>query len=431
LYNGLISGVSLDGKTFFYPNPLESMGNYARSPWFGVACCPGNMTRFLASVPGYVYAQQNDSLYVNLFVASRAEVVMPTGRVTLTQETRYPWDGVVKLSLAPEKPAAFEVKVRIPGWARNTPMPSDLYRFSDIDTEPVVLKVNGQAERIHLEKGYATLRRTWKKGDVITLALPMPARRVLANDLVTADKGRVALQRGPIVYAAEGIDNAEGKVRDLLLPASSTLRATFKPDLLNGVEIVEAKALALSYDAQGKVNKREENLVAVPYYAWANRGKGQMIVWLPTSEASAKPLPYPTLATTAAVTASGRRDPHAVNDGEEPVSSADMASHFDWWPKKSSTEWIQYTFAKTASVSQTQVYWFDDAGGGECRVPASWRLLYKSGEEWKPVENLSPYGMAKDGYNTVTFKPVATDGIRLEVTMQDKWSAGVEEWKVK
>jgi hypothetical protein len=154
-------------------------------------------------------------------------------------------------------------------------------------------------------------------------------------------------------------------------------------------------------------------------------------VWFPENEASAKPKPYPTIATTATVTTSGRKNPRTINDGEEPTSSSDPTSYFDWWPKKSSTEWVEYVFEKPAHVSECQLYWFDDTGHGEVRVPASWRLLYRDGNDWKLVENLGSYGVAKDGYNKVSFKPVTTSGMRLEVTMQPNFSAGIQEWKVR
>lgn len=432
LYNGLISGVSLDGKLFFYPNPLESRGDYGRSPWFGVACCPGNITRFMASVPGYVYAQEGDTLYVNLYVGSNAEIKLDDGRsLRIRQETRYPWDGAVAISVDPEQSAKYNIKVRIPGWARNEPVPSDLYHFADEVSDSVSLKVNGKTVPIELDKGYVSLSRVWKKGDVIKLNLPMPVRRVLANEQVAADRGRAAIQRGPIVYAAEGADSPDGKVRNLMLPANDHLAAEYQPDLLNGVEVIKGRAIALAYDSQGKILKHEQDFTAIPYYAWANRGKNEMIVWLPDTESNAKPLPFPTLATTAKVTTSGRKDPHAINDGEEPASSSDASSYFDWWPKKGSTEWVQYAFQKPATVSQAEVYWFDDTGRGEVRVPASWRILYKAGDEWKPVENNEPYGTAKDSYNKITFTPIRTDALRLEVTMQPQWSAGIAEWKVK
>jgi DUF1680 family protein len=444
LYNGLISGVSLDGKSFFYPNPLESKGQHQRSPWFGVACCPGNITRFLASVPGYVYAQQGDALYVNLFVGSRAEIKMDNGRaVKMVQETRYPWDGHVKMTVNPDKSEQFAINVRIPGWARDEAVPSDLYRFQDKVNEPVTLKVNGKPVTLELEKGYVSLNRTWKPGDVIELALPMPVRRIVANDQVEADRGRSALQRGPLVYCAEWPDNPGGHVRNLMLPASAPdsakdgakLIAEFKPDLLNGVTVIKGKAFALGYDAEGKVTRTEQDFTAIPYYAWANRGRGEMIVWLPNNESSVKLPPPPTIASRSKVSASENQNPNlivAINDQSEPRSSRDNSDiYFHWWPKKGTMEWVEYAFEKPSTISETEVYWYDDTGRGECRTPASWRLLYKDGQTWKPVETAEIYGVEKDRFNKLTFKPVATTGLRLEVTMQQKWSAGIQEWKVK
>jgi len=438
LYNGLISGVSLDGQAFFYPNPLESLGQHARSPWFGVACCPGNVTRFLASVPGYVYAKRGETIYVNLYAAGTGEIPLGgSGRgsltVRLTQETRYPWDGAVAVTVRPSRAARFTLNVRIPGWARNEPVPSDLYRFLDRSPDAATVRVNGRPVALVLDKGYLALDRTWQPGDRVDLALPMPVRRVVAHDKVTADLGRVALQRGPIVYAAEWPDNPDGKVRNLVLPDTSKLSAAFRPDLLNGVTVVTAAAVALARDAKGGVTRAEQPLVAIPYYAWANRGRGEMVVWLPRTDAAARPAPWPTIATTSTVSVSGnsRRNPKMITDGEDPPSSADASAYFDWWPAKGTSEWVELAFAKPETVSEAEVYWFDDDPRGEVRVPMSWRLVHKDGDAWKPVENLDAYGVTRDRYNRVRFKPVATDRLRLELTMQSKWSAGLQEWKVK
>jgi len=436
LYNGLISGVSIDGKSFFYPNPLESIGQHARAPWFGVACCPGNITRFLASVPGYVYAHRGDTIFVNLYAKGTGEIEMDGGRrVTITQDTRYPWDGAVRMTVKPAKSETFTIDVRIPGWARNQPVPSDLYRFADKSAARVTLKVNGKPVPVPatLADGYVSLKRAWKPGDVIDLHLPMPVRRVVANAQVAADSGRVALQRGPIVYAAEWPDSPTHHVRNLVLANDAPLTSEFRADLLNGVEVIRGNAVGLKKDAQGKVTRQPEAFTAIPYYAWANRGRGEMVVWLATTDAGAKPIPPPTVATTSTVTASnpGRKNPRAINDGEEPDSSSDPVSYFDWWPRKGSNEWVEYTFDKPTSVSEVELYWFDDTGHGEVRVPASWRLLYKDGADWKPVTTTSPYGVAKDQYNKVTFTPVTTSGLRLEVTMQPQFSGGIQEWKVR
>jgi uncharacterized protein len=437
LFNGLISGVALDGKTFFYPNPLESRGQHKRSPWFGVACCPGNISRFLPSVPGYVYAKGADGIYVNLYVQGTGEIALAGNRtVTLTQTTRYPWDGAVKIAVAPEPAGTFAINVRIPGWAREEPVPGDLYRFLDT-APPATLKVNGTPVPLTIDKGFVRLSRAWKAGDTIELDLPMPVRRVVAHERVVDDAGRVALQRGPIVYAAEWPDNAGGRVRNLVLPDASRLTSEFRPTLLNGVVALKGRARALAADAQGGVRSTEQELVAIPYATWANRGPGEMIVWLPRTDDRAHPTPAPTLATAATVTVSqaveGRgKSPRPITDGEAPRSSDDPSSYFDWWPVRGSAkEWVEMAFAQPARVSESSVYWFDDTGHGGVRVPASWRLLYRDGTQWKPVAGAQTYGVARDGFNRVTFTPVTTGALRLEVTMQPTFSAGLQEWTVK
>jgi DUF1680 family protein len=437
LYNGLISGVSLKGDTFFYPNPLESNGRHARQEWFGVACCPGNITRFMASVPGYIYAKRDDTLYVNLFAGGSADVDLAGGTLKVVQETRYPWDGLVRMTITPDKPRQFTVAVRIPGWARNEPVPSDLYRFLDTNAPPATLRVNGTSVPMKIDRGFVAIARSWRAGDVVELNLPMPVRRILANQQVEADRDRVALQRGPIVYAAEWPDNANSRVRNLVIPDTTRLESEFRKDLLNGVSVIKGRSVGLAYDEKGAVKKADQDFVAIPYAMWANRGSGEMIVWLPRTEAAGRPTPYPTLATTATVTVSvpgqGRgKSPRPINDGEEPKASDDPSSYFDWWPTRSSkSEWVEMTFAKPSTVSSSAVYWFDDTGRGQVRAPASWRILYKDGDEWKPVEASGPYGVARDAFNTVTFKPVTTSALRIEVVMQENWSAGLQEWKVK
>ena len=278
LYNAAIAGVSLKGDTFFYPNPLESDGRYAfnqgaltRKPWFDCSCCPTNLARFIPSIPDYVYAVRKDVLYVNLFVASEATAEVGGGKVALVQETRYPWDGQVSLRVTPASTRTFEVRVRIPGWARERPVPSDLYRYVDTPAASYALRVNGSVVTASLSEGYAVLARAWKPGDVVTLDLPMPVRRVVADDRVADDKGRIGLERGPLVYCVEAIDNG-GAVADLVVSDQALLRPESRSDLLGGITVLRGAV------ADGAGKKRE--LTAVPYYAWSNRGPGEMAVWL-------------------------------------------------------------------------------------------------------------------------------------------------------
>jgi len=289
IYNGLLSGVSLGGDRFFYQNPLESAGGYVRSPWFEVACCPPNVTRFLPSLPGYVYAVKGDTVFVNLFIGSAARMGVGGRTVALSQDTRYPWDGAVTIGVTPEGgPAEFEVAVRIPGWARNEAVPGDLYAFADRPAEAPALKVNGRPVTIDPGAGYARIRRTWKGGDVIELFLPMPVRRVTANNLVGADGGMMALQRGPIVFCAESADNG-ADVLEMVVPDAAGLQASFRPDLLGGVQVVKGRADVYVKDKDGKAGRRTLDFQAVPYFAWANRGGGAMAVWLPRTPEAVRP----------------------------------------------------------------------------------------------------------------------------------------------
>ncbi len=439
LYNGVISGVSLDGKSFFYPNPLESDGSHQRSPWFGCACCPGNITRFIASVPGYAYGVRKDEIFANLFIAGTSEIKLDDGRkVSIKQETRYPWDGDVKMTVTPDKDGVFAVNVRIPGWARNEATPSDLYSFLKPEKKAaspapaVALLVNKESVAVSPKNGYVSLRRAWKKGDVIELKLPMEPQRVIANEKVADDAGKVALQRGPIVYCVEWPDVKDGHVVNLVLADDAPLSTEFKKDLLGGVEVIRGEAESLrKADAKGAIAREKVPFTAIPYYAWANRGRGEMAVWLARKEEAARPLPYPTIASTAKPSASGG-DAKTLNDQREPKSSDDHSNGFlHWWPRKGTTEWVRYDFPKTTKVSAVEVYWFDDTGRGECRLPKSWQLLYRKDGKWAPVEKPSEFGCKGNAYNRTTFEPVETNALRIEVQLPKDFSAGIHEWRVE
>ena len=279
IYNGFLSGISLNGDTFFYANPLASDGKYQRSPWFDCACCPTNIVRFMPSLPGYAYAQKADNIYVNLCIGGSAEIKLPGNTVSLRQQTRYPWDGDVKITVEPQQAGRFAVCVRIPGWAQNRPVPGDLYSYLDTNTEPVLLKVNGKPVAIELVKGYLPIRRTWQKGDTIELNLPMPIRRVVANPNVKDDRGRIAIERGPVVYCFEGADNPKG-VTSLILPSSAKLQSEYHGDLLEGIVTITGRGQILQTGQNGEKVVEDVDVVAIPYYAWAHRGMNEMAVWV-------------------------------------------------------------------------------------------------------------------------------------------------------
>lgn len=447
LYNGLLAGISLIGDRFLYQAPLKAYGSFERQPQFGPNCCPPNITRLLASFGNLIYAQDNEGLYVNLFAGSKARVKLSQTPVTVEQQTRYPWEGGVRLTVNPESASKFAVRIRIPGWSRGEVMPGGLYRFSGGSNAGFTLTVNGRRAPYTLERGFAKIEREWTKGDTVELDIPMPVQKVLAREEVADDRGMVALERGPIVYCAEGTDNG-GAVFNLLVPNNAVLRFARRTDILAGTGTLTGTVLALHRGPDGgPVEKREQAFTAVPYYLFGNRGTGEMAVWLAREEARVELPPKPTIASTSKATSScgngtfednypahklptaaqrlypstqdGSGDIRAICDQIEPVNSEDESSYYlRLHPQSGDQAWVQYDFAKAAKVSSVDVYWKDDKQ--YCVLPRSWRLLYRDGEEWKPVNATGSFGVEKDRFNTVKFEPVTTSALRMEIQLQAK-----------
>lgn len=427
LYNGLISGVSLSGDKFFYDNPLESVHNHERAPWFGCACCPGNVTRFMASVPGYVYATGENSIFVNLFAEGEAEIAVGDSKVKIKQETRYPWEGNVKLKIEKAPGGKMALMVRIPGWAQNQIVPSDLYSFVSQNSEQFVIKVNGKIISPKLNKGYAAIKRNWKKGDEVELELPMPVRKVLTNEKVENNQGKVALQRGPVVYCFEDKDNNNGWMFDNFVEANAAVKNKFEEELFGGVVTLTMEAKNIS--EQGI---QTTTLKAIPYYTWNNRGTANMLVWMPLQQDKAVQKPVASVRDFAEPKASTNWAP-GLNDGFDPKSSDDTdKSYFYWWLRKGAEDWVEYSFEKPVLLSSASVYWLNlDHYDVNYRVPEEWSLGYKTaGGTWKAVETSDEYALQLDKYNTVSFKPVKTKAIRINAKQQDGFSAGILEWKI-
>ena len=433
LYNGLISGVSLDGGGFFYPNPLESIGQHQRQPWFGCACCPSNICRFIPSVPGYVYAVHSSDVYVNLFMSNHSDLKVNGKAVELKQSTNYPWTGDVNLEVSPKGKQDFTIKIRVPGWVQGNVVPGNLYSYTDKKTLGYTVKVNGKVVASTIEKGYFSINRAWKKGDKVEVHFDMEARTVKANPAVEADRGKIAVERGPIVYCAEWPDN-DFNIFSIILNKKPVFKVESKKDLLYGINTIQTDAQSLSYDALGKLVTKEVKLNMIPYYAWAHRGSGDMAVWLPVDLSATRPAMPPTVASESKVNASHNvKSISAINDGLLPKDENDRTlPYYHWWPKEGTTEWISYDFAAEKTVSRSTVYWFDDAPWGGCRVPKSWKIFYKDQKgEWLPVENTNAYGVEKGQGNEVVFKPVTTKAIKLEVKLAEKNAAGIFEWEVE
>lgn len=433
LYNGVISGISIDGGRFFYPNPLQSMGQHQRQPWFGCACCPSNAARFIPSLPQYIYAVKDNSFYVNLFAGNETKVKVGGKNVVFTQKTNYPWDGDIEMTMK-KASSKFALNIRIPGWVKGQVVPSDLYTYVDGKHLGYTVTLNGEKIESELKDGYFVIDRKWKSGDKINVHFDMEPRLVKANGYVAHDKGRAEIERGPLVYCAEWPDN---KCDVLSVLLNQEPQYTMGETVIEGttVKTITTDAQTLTFDDKGRLNTKDERLVLIPYYAWAHRGNGDMTVWLPIDLSATNPALPPSLASESKVSASQRRLPalSAINDRLVPSDGNDRSVPYThWWPKNNSTEWLQYDFKQAATISTSTVYWFDDSPWGGCRVPKAWKIYYKDNNgEWAEVKNPSGYPTIKGAANIVNFDPVTTTAVKLEIVQPEKHSCGVFEWSVK
>ena len=433
LYNGLISGVSLEGNGFFYPNPLESMGQHQRQAWFGCACCPSNICRFIPSLPGYVYAVKDRNVYVNLFLSNTGELTVGGKKVRLSQTTEYPWDGDIVVTVDQNGTGLFDMKIRIPGWVRNQVVPSNLYQYSDGKRLGYQVLVNGQAAEGQLTAdGYYTISRKWKKGDKVQVHFDMEARTVRANNKVEADRGMVSIERGPLVYCAEHPDNNFDIMGALI---NQNPKFVLGKGEISGTPVttLTTSAQTLNFNDAGRLEAQDQTLKLIPYYAWCHRGAGKMRVWLPQDLNATSPSQPATLASESKVTSSSKVPAlSSINDRLVPKDENDRSVPYThWWPKQAGTEWLCYEFPQESTVQSATVYWFDDGPWGGCRVPKSWRILYQNGQQWVPVEGADGYPTDKGAPCTVNFNPVKTKALRLEVVLPDDNSAGLFEWVVR
>ena len=443
LYNGLISGVSLDGGGFFYPNPLESMGQHQRQAWFGCACCPSNICRFIPSLPGYVYAVKDRNVYVNLFLSNSTQLDVAGKKVALSQSTQYPWDGDIAINIDKNSVGKFAMKIRIPGWVKNQVVPSDLYAYSDNKRLGYTCSVNGVAiDTQTTEDGYLTIDRKWKKGDVVRIHFDMQPRTVRANEKVEADLGMISIERGPLVYCAEFKDN-DFDIMHILHNQNPQFEVIpnvdFNITAADGAHTYKITQLAtnvqqLAFDKQGRLTTADAHLTLIPYYAWCHRGSGNMKVWIAQDLKATRPSEPATLASMSKIQASTRTPAlTSINDRLVPKNGNDRSiPYYHWWPKNNSTEWITYTFPEEATVQSSTVYWFDDQPWGGCSTPESWKIYYKDASgNWQEVAHADNYPTTKGSACTVNFDPVSTKELKLEVKLPEKLSSGLFEWSVK
>ena len=402
LYNAFYASLALSGDRFFYENPAEVRHPTPRGEWHGCPCCPPNIVKLLAKVGFFFYSTDKDGIYVKQYGASSADIPFAKG-VKLTQRTGYPWNGEITIQVDPAEVCRFALRLRLPAWAKSHS-----------------LVVNGKSLSCSPERGWLTVTRDWKAGDVVKFSLPMEIERVSMSEAFNEYKGLVALQRGPIVYCLEGQDVA-APLRSLYIPADARFTAVHRPELLGGVTVLQGNLGQATAEGSKTIHAQ-----LVPYGVWDNRTPGEMRIFLPFTE---KRLPDREVECSMRFPAEMLDE---ISDGKIPVNSlGDGIGRFTWWDHKGTTEWIQYDFPAPRTISHAEVYWFDDTGQGGCRVPKSWRLLYKVDGEWKPVLGADEFGTKPDTFNAVTFTPVITDGLRLEVQLQPEFSAGILKWMVK
>ncbi len=447
LYNSLLDGVSVTGNRFFYPNPLASTGQYQRASFYGCPCCLTNMVRFMPQVPGLIYAYEGNKLYVNLFIGSKSRIELENGPVEISQSSGYPWDTKVKIKVDPFNNQKLSLRIRIPGWAMGKPVPSALYYYMDDSPGTVQIKLNGTPVNYKQDKGYAVINREWKTGDEVEVIMPVKPRMVAANERVEEDRGKFVIQRGPVVYCLESPDNKEEHVHNLMIEPGSVFTMEKDDDLFDGTYTIGTKGYSYKEQAGNENSVREEQeITAIPYYLWNNRGRSEMTVWIPYTEESVTPLPdpEPTLASTSrllssydTITLSGVNDQYII-----PYNQNIPISNYYRWPLKDATGWVQYIFNKPEKVSSVNVYWYDNEPSTMttyydhqpwtcCRVPESWSLHYLDNNgKWKAVKALNEYGTEPYKFNELKFEPVTTTSLRMYVKRHEKCAAGLIEWEV-
>jgi len=442
LLNNSLAGMGLGGKDFFYVNVLEAdgikkfnHGTAGRADWFGCACCPSNLARLVPQVSGYMYSHTDTEIYLGLYGASKTEIPLPARKVTITQTTDYPFDGKITLAIDPAANGKFALKLRIPTWVGKQFVPGKLYSYVDKSDAKWTLKVNGKPIESRVVKGFATIRRTWSKGDKVELNLPMPVRFNKSIDEVKANRNRIALTRGPLVYCAEQADNGDEKVQRFFITKTDPKQITTANIPSGPLEGMIAAALP-AMELEGKSGAKPSRVNLIPYYAWNNRGQKSMITWFPNNEAMAREGMKSNLLAKSAygkvlATHTFEKDTvAAVIDGKIPDKSSDQKlPRWTTLPFKNRCENIIFEFPKTRKLTQVSVFWYRD--NKKVKLPRGWWVDYKLGDgKWTRMKKYitDDYGLEPDKFNTV--RPAAAlkcDAMLIRVLPTVGFCSGVHE----
>ena len=442
LYNNVLAGVNLEGNKFFYVNVLEAdgkrpfnHGTAGRAPWFGTACCPSNMARLIPQISGMTYSHTNDDIYTVFYAGNSTSIPLEGGNVGLKQQTNYPFDGNITIEVSPEQEGQeFTMWVRIPTWCGEQFVPGELYSYANAAADKAVVKVNGKRVRTEVVDGYMPVQRTWNAGDKVEIELPMPVRYSVADERVKADINRVCVTRGPLVYCAEQPDNEHGAsfyiVNDLKQQGEV---AKFDEGVMNGITNITLQASAMLDDGAEELNTVDAKLKLIPYYAWNNRGNNvTMNVWFARDVQTAYEGTIHTVGNIRDVTVShtyGSDTPYAIADGKQPKNSFDSSiPRWTSYPQLGREQTVEVTLRKEQKVESVSVYWYDDKGG--VQVPVSWKMEYKSGDEWKEFKPYitDRFGVEPDQFNMVhPDGEISTKALRLKIQPKKESTVGILE----
>lgn len=431
LYNNVLAGVNLEGNRFFYVNPLEANGRRAfnqglkgRAPWFGTACCPSNLARLIPQIPGMMYAHTDDDIYCTFYGGTFTTIPLGRGNIGIRQETGYPFDETVSLTVSPEKASQkFALHLRIPTWAGDRFVPGKLYSYVNRQPGTWSLTVNGKPAKVKVDKGFAVIDRKWKKGDRVELHLPMGVMYSKAIDNVEADRGRLCITRGPLVYCAEDVDNVSAPASYVISPAGDSAVIRKGDGLMKDIDFITVPARSIQ-------NHGDTKLTLVPYYAWNNRTAGAMIVWLAATDEvahAAMPSMPDYIADITATYTCDIDDVNPIITNKFPSSSHDT-SMLRWtsWPRKGEKQSIELKLKHPVSLESLSVYWYDDAG--DVQVPEAWNVEYLQDGAWHefPVYVTDEYRMLKDQYNMIhPGRDIMPEALRINITPRQDASAGI------
>ncbi|MBC8326193.1 MAG: glycoside hydrolase family 127 protein [Verrucomicrobia subdivision 3 bacterium] len=443
LLNNVLAAVNLAGNRFFYVNPLAADGKYpfnhgtaGRAPWFGTACCPSNMARLLPQVQGMTYAHDGENLYVTFFAESATTVKIGNAEVAIRQATAYPNDGKIRINLDPTKPVDFALRLRIPTWTGKQFVPGKLYQYANAEPAAWTLKVNGKPVEAKVEKGFAVIDRTWKRGDRVELNLPMPVRLNTCHPNVEANHDRVALTRGPFVLCAEGVDNGGVTERYFFEKLPKLAGAPVKTRSIESGSFIQTTVPASALTATG--GTKSQPLVLTPYYAWNNRGPSSMTVWFPRNKAMAvyDPLALPKESVFKAITAthtSPLDTVNAIGDGLEPRwSSGNKVPRWTSRGQEGKPQTVTASFHGPKKIRSIGVYWMDHYQH-PVKFPKEWKIETLHGGQWKPFElyTTDRYDTRANQFNVVhPAAPLTCDAIRIHMTPRDQTAMGILEMKV-